>query len=202
MDAVFQEEIKGIYRLKVPFERIYTSVFLVTSGSRAVLVDCATTERDVEEYIIPALKALGYEVAELDAIVLTHRHGDHAGGLKRLLSEAPELKVVEDLRTLFDGVETYPMAGHTVGCIGVLDTRSHTLISGDGLQGAGVDKYRCSLQDPTEYRKTLQRVQEDERIQNILFSHAYEPWNEDRVMGRESVRACVKQCEQYIKEKI
>ena len=49
MDAVFQEEIKGIYRLKVPFERIYTSVFLVVSGARAALVDCATTEKDVEE---------------------------------------------------------------------------------------------------------------------------------------------------------
>ena len=202
MEAVFQEEIKGIYRLKVPFERIYTSVFLVVSGNRTILVDCATTEKDVEEYIIPALGTLGYEVADLDAIVLTHRHGDHAGGLERLLSEAPGLEIVEDLRTLFDGIETYPMAGHTKGCIGVLDTRSHTLISGDGLQGAGVDQYRCSLRDPVAYRETLKRVQEDERIWNILFSHAYEPWNEDHVMGRENIRVCIKQCEQYIKEKI
>jgi len=202
MGAVFQEEIRGIYRLKVPFDRIYTSVFLVVSGARAALVDCATTEKDVEEYVIPALGRLGYEIADLDVIVLTHRHGDHAGGLKRILSSAPRIEVVEDLRTLFDGIETYPMAGHTKGCIGILDTRSHTLISGDGLQGAGVDKYRCSLQDPTEYRKTLQRIREDERIQNILFSHAYEPWNRDSAFGRENVRACIKQCEQYIKEKI
>ena len=202
MGAVFQEEMPGIYRLKVPFQRIYTSVFLVVSGSRAVLVDCATTAQAVEEYILPALEALGYEASALAAIVLTHRHEDHAGGLERLLSAAPGLEVVEDLRTLFDGIETYPMAGHTAGCIGVMDTRSHTLISGDGLQGAGVDQYRCSLRDPAAYRETLRRVQEDERIWHILFSHAYEPWNEDRVMGRESVRACVKQCEEYIKEKI
>ena len=47
----FIEVINGIYRLKGPFEAIYTSVFLIKSPSGTILVDCATTDKDVDEYI-------------------------------------------------------------------------------------------------------------------------------------------------------
>ena len=33
----------GIFRLKVPFEELYTSVFLVEFDGGRALVDCATT---------------------------------------------------------------------------------------------------------------------------------------------------------------
>ena len=48
MEQGFCEEMPGIYRLRVPFEGIYTSVFLVTSEEGAILVDCATTAEDVD----------------------------------------------------------------------------------------------------------------------------------------------------------
>ena len=199
MDAVFVEEAKGIYRLKVPFDNIYTSVFLVTAEEKALLVDCATTADDVDRFIAPALKELGYRLGDITAIVLTHRHEDHAGGLYRIRELAPQIEVVTDLHELLDGVFTYPMAGHTADCIGILDTRTHTLLSGDGLQGAGVDKYRCSLEAPYAYLQTLERIQADERIESILFSHAYEPWNTDGVFDREGVCGCLKQCKKYVK---
>ena len=44
----FLKEQEGIYRLKVPFEDLYTSVFLVETPQRLILVDCATTDDDVE----------------------------------------------------------------------------------------------------------------------------------------------------------
>ena len=138
----FYEETRDIYRLKIPFETVYTSVFLTRSPSRVILVDCATTAQDVEDIILPALAKLGYAPTDLNTLVLTHRHDDHAGGLEALLRHAPRLEVVTDLCALADGILTYPMGGHTRDCIGVLDTRTGTLISGDGLQGAGVDKYR------------------------------------------------------------
>ncbi len=199
MDAVFSEVTKHVYRLKVPFDNIYTSVFLIVSENEAVLVDCATTRGDVDNHILPALAALGYRLSDIQALVLTHSHGDHAGGLKRIRELAPHIEVVTDLRELLRGVSTYPLAGHTVDCIGILDTRSHTLLSGDGLQGAGVDKYRCSVENPDAYLQTLERIGADERIENILFSHAYEPWNADGVFGREKVCDCVIQCKEYIK---
>ena len=195
----FYKETESIYRLRVPFEGIYTSVFLIEASAKRILVDCATTAHDVEDVILPALKKTGVAPTDVDTLVLTHQHGDHAGGLEALLHHAPQIAVVTDVRSLVDGVCTCPMGGHTRDCLGVLDTRTGTLISGDGLQGAGVDKYRCYTEDPKMYLETLARIREDARIENILFSHAYEPWLSDRVMGRAQVLACLDDCLQYVK---
>lgn len=51
MEKEFIKEIGSIYRLKVPFENLYTSVFLVQTDGKYTLVDCATTAQDVDEYI-------------------------------------------------------------------------------------------------------------------------------------------------------
>ena len=192
--AEFYREVDGIYRLRVPFEGIYTSVFLVEHPSGTLLVDCATTDADVEQYILPALQARGIAPTALRGIVVTHRHGDHAGGLERLLTAAPGIEVIRDARPLFEGVCTYPMAGHTLDCIGLWDRRTHTLISGDGLQGAGVDKYPCYTQSREAYIQTVERLQNDAHVENLLFSHAYEPWNCDRAIGRAEVLRCLRDC--------
>ncbi len=193
----FHEEANGIYRLKVPFENIYTSVFLITTPKGAVLVDCATTTEDVDECIVPSLRALGYAPTDIKMLVLTHTHGDHAGGLECMLRHAPAIEIVTDIRTLADGICTYPMGGHTEDSIGILDERTGTLISGDGLQGAGVDKYPCYTQNAAMYLATLDRIRNDDRIEGILFSHAYEPWLADRVSGRAQVLDCLTKCLDY-----
>lgn len=194
----FREAAKCIYRLQVPFETLYTSVFLIVTPTGVILVDCATTDADVDGYIVPALREMGLTLNDIKALVLTHRHSDHAGGLSRVLSLAPGIEVIFDVRPLEDGLCVYPMAGHTSDCIGVLDTRTGTLITGDGLQGAGVGKYRCSVKDSTAYLETLTRIQNDQRIQNILFSHAYEPWYKDRITGRAEIKACLRDCAAYV----
>ena len=196
----FNEEIQGIYRLKVPFEKIYTSVFLVITDSKKIMVDCATTRDDVDRFIVPTLSEQGFEMKDLDMLVLTHRHGDHAGGLERVLQLAPDIAVITDICHLAKNVSTYALAGHTADSIGILDERTHTLISGDGIQGAGVDKYRCGLKDPDAYLETLERIKNDNRIENILFSHAYEPWNTEHILGRKNVRDCTEKCKEYIKK--
>ena len=197
----FSKETDNIYRLRVPFEDLYTSVFLATSGNDACLIDCATTATDVDNVIIPALEKSGYCLDKLKALVLTHRHSDHAGGLKRVLELSPHIEVITDLREIFDGVSTYPLPGHTTDSIGVLDTRTGTLISGDGLQGAGVGKYRCYTQSEDAYIETINRIKTDERINNILLSHDYEPWNNDTILGRKKVLDCLDYCQNYINER-
>lgn len=194
----FIKEIGEIYRLKVPFDTVYTSVFLIRTENGAILVDCATTAQDVEQYILPALEKAGVAPQQLTAIILTHSHDDHAGGLQRLLAAAPQLRVVTEVCGLGGGIETYPMPGHTKDCIGILDLHTHTLLSGDGLQGAGVDKYRCYVEDKTAYRGSIGRVRNDARVENILFSHEYEPWFEARRMGREAVLDALTDCLNYI----
>jgi glyoxylase-like metal-dependent hydrolase (beta-lactamase superfamily II) len=195
----FKKEKSWIYRLKIPFDTVYTSVFLIRSAFGNLLVDCASSGEDVDQYIVPALKRLGYDLSDIRMLVLTHRHSDHSGGLARVLSLAPNIEVVTDARTICDEICTYPMAGHTEDSIGVFDMRSHTLLSGDGLQGAGVDKYRCYVKLPEAYTHTLERIRNDGRIENILFSHAYEPWNSDAALGRKRVLECIEECLNYLK---
>lgn len=194
MHNTFFEETEGVFRLRIPFEAIYTSVFLVETENVKILVDCGASARDVDEHIIPALLAHGVTPSEVDILVLTHHHGDHAGGLKRLQQLIPHLKVVREVSRVANGIVTYPMVGHTKDCIGVLDEKSGTLITGDGLQGAGVDKYRCYTQDPEGYLATIERIRADERIKALLFSHAYEPFYTDRMAGRDAVLDCLAKC--------
>ena len=196
----FLEVVPNIFRLKVPFYTVYTSVFLIDTPEGCILVDCATTDEDVDGYIIPALEKQGVELANVKKIVITHDHSDHAGGLTQILKRIPHIEVVKDAVKLTDGVCTYPLAGHTRDFIGVFDSRTGTLISGDGLQGAGIKQYRTMLADKRGYIETLERIKRDERIVNILFSHAYEPWYKDFMFGRDAVLECIEECKNYIGE--
>lgn len=201
LNASFIEEREGIYRLKVPFEDLYTSVFLIKTDEKNVLMDCATTAFDVDFYILPALLELGYSPREIDLLVLSHRHDDHAGGSARLLELAPGIETVTEIRSLSGELFTYPMAGHTEDSIGIFDARTHTLLSGDGLQGAGVGRFACYTKNAEAYLQTLARIGEDERIECILFSHAYEPWRRDRVQGRREICDCLLECRRLAEQR-
>ncbi|EMR02210.1 MBL fold metallo-hydrolase [Cesiribacter andamanensis] len=60
--------------------RLQTS-FYVQTGKHSLLLDCGAT-------ILPALHREGISSAEPDAVLITHFHGDHFGGLPFLLLEA------------------------------------------------------------------------------------------------------------------
>ena len=195
----FYRETNDIYRLEVPFFTVYTSVFSIKTSEGYILVDCATTDEDVDGYIIPALEEQGIFLSDVKKIVITHDHSDHAGGLPRIMELIPHIEVVKEVTRLSDGVCTYPLYGHTKDFVGVLDERSGTLISGDGLQGAGIKQYRTMLADKDAYIETLERIRLDESIENVLFSHAYEPWYENKMLGRKNVLACLEECKKYIK---
>ena len=194
----FIEEREGIYRLRVQYITVYTSIFLLETELGDLLVDTASYNEDIDTCLLPALGEMNKSISELYAVVITHDHFDHSGGLKRILEYAPGLRVITGIGEISKWISTYPMAGHTEDSIGVFDSRTNTLISGDGLQGAGVDKYRTSVPFKEEYLKTLERIKNDGRIENILFSHAYEPWFKDSVLGREAVISAVEKCKEYV----
>ena len=198
--STFKKVSNYIYRLEVPFFTVYTSVFLIDTLEGYILVDCATTDEDVDGYIIPALEKQGVELANVKKIVITHDHSDHAGGLTQILRRIPHIEVIRTVEELSDKICTYPLPGHTRDFIGVFDERTGTLISGDGLQGAGIKQYRTMLADKRGYIETLEGIKRDERIENILFSHAYEPWYKDFMFGREEVLECIEECKKYIGE--
>ena len=198
--STFKKVSNYIYRLEVPFFTVYTSVFLMDTSEGYILVDCATTDEDVDGYIIPALEKSGIALTDVKKIVITHDHSDHAGGLAQILKRMPHIEVIRAVEQLCDKVSTYPLVGHTRDFIGVIDERTGTLISGDGLQGAGIKQYRTMLEDKRGYIETLERIKADERIENILFSHSYEPWYKDHIFGREAVLECIEECKKYIGE--
>ena len=90
---IFEREIGNIYRLKVLFESIYTSVFLIKTQTGNALIDCATYASDVDEYIVPALEKMGLCLGDIKYLILSHSHEDHAGGKERILQLAPNIEL-------------------------------------------------------------------------------------------------------------
>ena len=194
----FEKVLDGIYRLKIPFDTVYTSVFLLYDNREYTLVDSGASASDARDYIEPSLKSLGVRDETLKYIVLSHSHGDHSGGLAELLRIYPKMELVTSLRALTENLLIYPLAGHTEDCIGVLDKRSGTLVTADGVQGYGVDKFRCTVQNAEKYVATLEKIRLDQRVKNLLFSHAYEPWNADCAFGSFEKEKCLQASLDYI----
>ena len=197
----FKKEIGKIYRLKVPFDdEVYTSVFFIQDEDGRILIDCGSSAWDVDRYILPALRQEGLSVSDIKYLVLTHAHCDHAGGKERIMQLNPQIKIVADARAILqNGYTMYALNGHTRDSVGVLDSHTHTLIAGDGLQGYGIGKYGCTFESREEYVKTIEKLQKQTDIENILFSHAYAPWNKDGAFGREDVQKCLQDCRDFIK---
>jgi len=58
------------------------NAMLIHAGETRVLVDAGLSARE----IIRRLVAVGEDISRLDGIIITHEHGDHAGGLRVLLN--------------------------------------------------------------------------------------------------------------------
>ncbi|HEY0407557.1 MAG TPA: MBL fold metallo-hydrolase [Pyrinomonadaceae bacterium] len=54
---------------------------LITAGGTSVLVDAGMSAREIIRRVLLA----GCDPAKLDGVIITHEHGDHAGGLRVLL---------------------------------------------------------------------------------------------------------------------
>jgi len=59
--------------------------FLVKSSALTFLIDCGATT-------LPAMKKQGFDTDDIDAIMLSHFHGDHFGGLPFFLLEAAKVR--------------------------------------------------------------------------------------------------------------
>lgn len=183
----FERLTERIWRLQVPFEDLYTAVFLLRTAAGDLLADTATTESDVRERILPALRAGGFAPK---GIFISHRHGDHAGGLPYLAAALPHATLhmadptglpahlasrthrVHEGTPLGAGIAARCLPGHTADMTGLYDEVSGTLLSFDGLQLFGVGRYGTAVEDLPAYLATLSRLKQAAPAA-IIASHEY-----------------------------
>lgn len=198
----------GLYRLKIPFENIYTTVYIVVTAEGCAVIDSGTYPEDVDEYILPALSELGICKGDVKLLLLTHDHGDHAGGIVTLAQNFPWAKVcacftkrtgftrLSDGEVLLGRLQVVYLFGHTKNCVGYLDLETKTLLSGDCLQLGGVDKYTNGIGYDDEYRASIDKLKSID-ILRIVAAHEYEPLG-SVANGREEVRNYLDTCLNYI----
>ena len=71
---------EGVLRM----ESVYTNWYLLEQGGRLTLLD-AGLPRDWRDFC-SALSRLGHKPSDIDAVLITHHHADHAGNAERLRS--------------------------------------------------------------------------------------------------------------------
>jgi len=96
MSNIAPEEVRQLLAQGFETLPVETSInaFLVNTGSKLLLIDVGAGSLFGASggRLVSNLKAAGYDPAEIDAVLLTHLHGDHSGGLvvdgKRIFSNA------------------------------------------------------------------------------------------------------------------
>ena len=178
---------ENLYRIKVPFEDIYSTVYVAVYDGEAIIIDSATLSSDADNYILPALAELGLNTNDVKYLLLTHSHGDHAGGLRRLSELLPEAEIkvackiflpnfspLADNEILLGNLKTIYLPGHTDDTVGFYDISTKTLLSGDCLPQKGVSKYRGRPAYPDLYKKSIEKLKGMD-IERIVAAHEYDP---------------------------
>lgn len=203
--------------IKVKFHSIHTSVFLIKLDTGYALFDAGTTERDVNETIMPAISMAGINPIEVRFLFISHTHSDHFGGTATLLSHLPSarLVLVDTDRAVRDGlgdrlfrgepaeyapIVTVPLVGHSWDCLALYDARTRTLLSGDAVQLFGVSRWGTGVSDIDGYFAAISLLREM-NIELLVASHEYYPLGQTAI-GCSAVRRYLDASEAAVRELI
>ena len=173
--------VEGIY----PVQLTGVKVTLLKCGGKLILVDTGRRPEDADAILDYARTSIKMPLEKYGEVcVLTHSHGDHIGGLKRLkekcnikiashIDEAPAIESATGLKVdlkLKDreslpncgGIQFIHVPGHTVGNVCLYLKEKALLIVGDTVFGdeagnlsAPPDRY---CKDPEMAKRELKRL--------------------------------------------
>ena len=155
----------------------HTNAYVV-GVKHVIVVDPGSSDDAETDRLIALLRELQAEGATVKAVVLTHHHGDHIGGLARLVSQmkipvwahartADRLPVNTD-RFLYDGDVLHlgsmrwhvlHTPGHAQGHICLYDEQSRAAIVGDMVAGMGTIVIDPPEGDMGDYLTQLRRLE-------------------------------------------
>ena len=183
-------------RIAVGNRGVVKSFLLAGDDHRVILVDTGASDADAD-IIMDAIKDMGHQHADLQLCVLTHRHGDHTGGLKKLKKTLKFEVMAHDLdmpaiqqATGYDvdhivkggerlrdcgGINVIHTPGHTAGHISLHLPRIKTMIAGDAIVSAGehlmVSPTYLSA-DPEAAHETVRRlIDMNLDLERLLVGH-------------------------------
>lgn len=153
-------------------------IWALRAGREAAVVDPGDAT--------PVLAWLGQERLDLKAVLVTHHHQDHQGGLSVLVRQLPGLAVFgpaaesitglnqplqggETLRVLGQPVQVLSVPGHTRGHLAYLS--DDALFCGDTLFGAGCG--RLFEGTPEQMFATLEKIAALPDTTRIFCAHEY-----------------------------
>ena len=184
------EIVEHVFRIVIPFEDIYTTVFLIQTAEGVLMFDTATFGSDMDQYVFPVLEEIN---AVTKYVFISHSHRDHAGGLSRVCEKFPGIQIVarsEMIREKYPNVlspadddrllgvlQVVEIPGHTRDCMGLLDLRSKTLLTGDSLQIYGIygsGNWGANIRFPREHLAALDKIRKLD-VQTMIASHDYHP---------------------------
>lgn len=130
----------------------FVSAYVLVRAGEAAIVDTGTTGSAGR--IGEALAAAGADWPQVGHVILTHKHGDHAGSIAGVLQQAadatayageadiPNIDSPKPITAVADGEMVFGLRivatpGHTAGHIAVFDEAGGILVAGDALNTSG-----------------------------------------------------------------
>ena len=175
-------------------------IWLMTTNEGSIVIDPGES--------INLLKAIEQKKLKLDAILITHHHYDHTGGIEELLMKYPNLKVYGPNNNL-DSIKSRLIDGEILNVIGidfkVIEIPGHTLdhiayyaninnspilFCGDTLFAGGCGRvFEGTFDQMYESLLKLKKLPQNTRIycgheytiNNLKFAKAVEPDNVDLI---------------------
>ena len=194
-------------KIKIPFEKIYTSVYYIQGKGRRFLMDGGTDEEAAKKYILPMLKD-----GAPDFFIVSHSHGDHLGALPYLQSVYPNasvyffdknlLKIFPKGKLLSDGEEIagvrfFLTQGHSEDSLCAFVQDEGTVYSFDSLQAGGAEGYGVLVQDKKAYRETVEKIR-SLKPKKLYLSHAFLPFKKDE-LEEEEIEGFLNECLNRVK---